>query len=670
MIISRLLFPKDDICAVSDLYFKGTDYQIRDNQILLKKGEFVNSCTYFNSISVEKWREYTEVDVIKINLQISGEYCLSIINLDLLDEKLIKKIVVEEKLIGNCSKEIDICSYSGIIYWEIEAITDVVITGGFYEINPDKYNNVKIAVGICTYKREQFVTANIERLRQYFENNPELSSRVEVFITDNGGTLSKEINEISNFHLFYNKNYGGASGFTRCMIEAKKQGDFTHFLFLDDDITLDPNAIGKLYSLLVALVPHYCNCTIGGAMLSLTKPFIQFENGAKWANNGFIFNNRNLDLRETKSIIINEKKQDINYNAWCFCCIPFDVITDSNLPLPIFFHMDDVEYGLRNKMPVITMNGINVWHLFNRLINNPKNDYYDVRNRLIMMSEIKPDEVKKLVDSYLKSFSKEILKYHYARAHNAFLGMLDYLRGFDNFIKIDPIKKHSSLVSDVVWGEMSEDQCAHFSIPDHYSNEEIEQMLRRIYLRSEKKGINCVYYNNSIEDSRYYSNVMVINPDEKKCTTYIKNMKLHYKCLSLLKKIRRILNKGIDSVVNEYTNRLGEVQSLSFWQDYLGIDNYSRRKKILMVASDNDNTSGAFRSMTVLSSYLSKIYDYDVTVLLPFMGDGIKLLRQFGIKYVIIESEDWIVKLSDNEIEKKKEKMKINNNAKKRLSCY
>ena len=43
--------------------------------------------------------------------------------------------------------------------------------------------------------------------------------------------------------------------------------------------------------------------------------------------------------------------------------------------------MDDVEYGLRNNLPIITLNGINVWHLYKKALVNAKNDYYDIRNR-------------------------------------------------------------------------------------------------------------------------------------------------------------------------------------------------------------------------------------------------------------------------------------------------
>ena len=40
-----------------------------------------------------------------------------------------------------------------------------------------------------------------------------------------------------------------------------------------------------------------------------------------------------------------------------------DVVTRDNLPIPLFLHHDDIEYGIRNQAHGIAfLNGIGVWH--------------------------------------------------------------------------------------------------------------------------------------------------------------------------------------------------------------------------------------------------------------------------------------------------------------------
>ena len=55
-----------------------------------------------------------------------------------------------------------------------------------------------------------------------------LKGKVDIYVADNGHTLSPEdFGNSEHVFLFENRNYGGSSGFTRCLIEAglKKKGN-------------------------------------------------------------------------------------------------------------------------------------------------------------------------------------------------------------------------------------------------------------------------------------------------------------------------------------------------------------------------------------------------------------------------------------------------------------
>ena len=68
--------------------------------------------------------------------------------------------------------------------------------------------------------------------------------------------------------------------------------------------------------------------------------------------------------------------------------------------------------------------------------------------------------------------------------------------------------------------------------------------------------------------------------------------------------------------------------------------------RIMFVASDNNRTSGAFISMTVLARLLRERHGFDVFVIVPMDGHGTKLLEAISIPYTIVESYDWVVPLT------------------------
>ena len=148
-------------------------------------------------------------------------------------------------------------------------------------------------------------------------------------------------------------------------MEILKNGNphgITHALLMDDDITIDTESIEKTYTILSLLKDEYADAFIGGAMLRIDKPNMQVESGASWNAGDLISNKANLNMNVTWDCLFNEIEEYTEFNAWWYCCFPMDVVSEENLPLPIFIRGDDLEYGLRNMKHLILMNGICVWH--------------------------------------------------------------------------------------------------------------------------------------------------------------------------------------------------------------------------------------------------------------------------------------------------------------------
>lgn len=686
MILQKILFPEEEICNETELYFKGKKFVCENDSAKILSGGFLSASTYFNSFSLEKWKRYTAIDNLQFHLCAKGDFSVSLCVMTLADEERTEKKFIDQTIFHleektEVSLKFDI-NVNGIVFWELTALSDVEFFGGYYEtdLKDRRLNRVKLAIGICTYRREQFVIANLNRLSEACAKDGILHGNVKVIVSDNGQSLPAVELENDFISVVYNKNLGGAGGFTRCLIEAyyRKFEEFTNFLFLDDDIILSVAAIEKTFVLLSLLLPEYQNCVVGGAMFSTDDKYLQFESAAKWKGIGFEFNRRDIDMRDNLNILLNEQPYDVNYNAWCYCCIPFKAVTDTNLPLPVFFHMDDVEYGLRNQFPVITMNGINVWHLYKKVLINAKNDYYDVRNRLIMLSELNPETVPMLAYTYLNSFTREALKYHYARAINAFDGVLDFCKGFEWFKKLNTIEKHGKLYNNVRWEKSTDaiEKRARISLNAEANRSgkkyKLKKAFRQLFPATEKMPV--VINDNSEEDAVNARRVCVYVPSEKQCIVYSKSRYLSFICFIKHKKVVRAINKKLNTVVDEYRHRITELQTLQFWEQYLNLPPSVRpHKKVLFVASDNDSTSGAFRSMVALNSELKERFGIETCVLLPKDGDGGALLRAAGIRYTLIDSEDWIVRMntSDYELRRKKKKIKqVNSRAVKTITQF
>ena len=69
--------------------------------------------------------------------------------------------------------------------------------------------------------------------------------------------------------------------------------------------------------------------------------------------------------------------------------------------------------------------------------------------------------------------------------------------------------------------------------------------------------------------------------------------------------------------------------------------------KILLIASDNYSGSGAFLCLVDLCRLMENKYGHQVKVLLPYKGDGNKMLREYDISYKMVKSFNWIIGIEE-----------------------
>lgn len=451
--IQNILFPNETVCNQTRMYYRvhGSVVQIND-RLRLEKNSFCDFSTYFNSVSLEKWKKYTFVDNLSLSLSLSGIFKIELCQASWYKGKAITEcqtvyfIEADKKQEYNFSFHVE---NGENLYFKITALADnSIFYGGRYftEVDEKKLNKVDIDLVMCTFKREKYVQRNISLIVNDYIKNPLYNgaSHFKLKIVDNGQTLDKKAIEIPGLVQVYpNLNVGGSGGFCRGMIESLHEGTATHILFMDDDVLVQVEAFERTYNLLVLLKDEYKQSFIGGAMLRLDQKNMQHENLAGFQGNYLIGLKYNLNLNKFNSVLFNEKAEEVNgiYCAWWFCCIPVGIARLDNLPYPFFVRMDDIEYSIRNIKQAISLNGINVWHeAFDKKYSALMENYFMFRNNLVTNMVHNIGGRKLNLKFLCRRFVHDIFRYDYAGAELLLDGTERVLEGPKFFQQVDTVK--------------------------------------------------------------------------------------------------------------------------------------------------------------------------------------------------------------------------------------
>lgn len=358
------------------------------DSIELEKGSSVSTDTYFNIFSSSKYSEYTNVQDVIFKTTVSGAMRINLHRCTLESDEIITTETICSETsedvslqfnINGLSEHSPVCHY---VSFEAEEDSKIIDIGSFS--SDVQENDVKLAIVICTYNREEYLKKNVKSISETLFDSKYHTDDVSLYVIDNGRTLkSEDVCKHPNVKLIPNRNLGGSGGFARGMMEAFDDG-MTHVILMDDDIVIDPNVIYKNLNILKTLKESKKDAFILGGMISLENPTIQYEAGSRY-NGRFVQLKGDLDLSIRGSLFKNDLYEDADYGAWWYMCAPLK--NENALPMPFFIKMDDVEYGLRNMSQHIIINGIGVWHEdFENKRNRIAERYYHERNSMMVKS--------------------------------------------------------------------------------------------------------------------------------------------------------------------------------------------------------------------------------------------------------------------------------------------
>ena len=439
MILVPLQF-QTDIEGTQSLFFRGNASVNEQGALVIEAGGLASFDTYFNLFSHEKYAKYCGISSARLCLTGRGRFRVCIYRKTEKGDELLKSAAFCDRL----ELVFDLPQGGGFVWFSLEAPDGGELLAGAFEADIPSPNEVKLGIVICTYKREEFIKRNMDRVQKAMNDAPEWKERMHFFIADNAKSLKLPENAL--YTVLPNRNLGGSGGFTRGIIEVCKDSSYTHFLLMDDDISFEFATLARTYNLLCALTPEHRNAAVGGAMLVLENPAMQYEFGGIFNGTRMLPCNRKFLLDRPADLLKNEAPIPANYNAWWYCCMPVSCVAEHGLPLPFFIKGDDVEYGLRCIRELILLNGIGIWHQdFSKKYNSAL-EYYLKRNQLVInalhFSAAKSHPALVFLYSVLKQLSLK----NYEAAEVILRAYEDFFKGPQFFIETDPERLNAEIL--------------------------------------------------------------------------------------------------------------------------------------------------------------------------------------------------------------------------------
>lgn len=411
-----------------------------------RKGSEVAFDTYFNMIPSAKLREYTSAH--EIVFTVLGKH----IETELFASDGSQSISLGREMKISVS---DIPENAVYIYPVVRAADNSAVLERISVSIEGESTSVNIALIICTYKREEYLIPNLE----YISREIKLRDLpIEILTVDNAQTISS--NDVpAEVWLIPNENTGGSGGFARGMAEAEKSKRFTHFILMDDDVKLDMVSVQKLAGFVRFRNEKHKDVSISGSMLYMDRPVIQFESGGYFSYDGTQTGfGHYLDMCDKKNISVNERSKTLNYGGWWFMCIPMRYVYEGNYPMPFFVKYDDVEYALRCRLEIITLNGVSVWHEPFEWKYNSSSEYYNIRNFLYLRSMTDKHFTKRQAKKIAyKQILEKLCRQQYKMAEAVKLGYRDFLKGIDYLKEINAEENHRK-VTALDYEMISEDE--------------------------------------------------------------------------------------------------------------------------------------------------------------------------------------------------------------------
>ena len=594
MTLQNIIFPNNKICTEEQLYLRCDNknhYQLDEKALTVMPGTRVSFDTYFNSFCTRKWRKYTVVASANLHILASGNAVILIKKKITNGKTIMDDVETSYNFESTTVSEVNIpilmkdCEF---YYFDIVVLSnEFVLYSASYDSDVLTPVMGNLAINICTYKREEYIKQTLKSISEEIWNDGdfEWGNKIDVYLTDNGATLKLEVlSSNDRIHFYTQRDSGASGGFTRGLIEILEQDDlhYSHILFMDDDVLVEPESIKRTYVFVNLLKSEWHNATLGGGFLKISSPNIQVESGGVWNEGKPLVPYRNLDMRNVSNLIKNEREETVDFHPWFYSCIPAEYVSQNNLPLPMFMKRDDIEYSLRNGGKYIQLNGICVWHEGYEFKYSSYIEFYIVRSTAIVNAIHCPKYDKFQYLKYLKSLViPNIFRYKYELVETYFRAVKDFCGGVNRMKKIDGLKQYEELIAlnykkipfDQCDIKFDKNQCIR---PRDSKKGNVNKWVRRLTLNGAllPASKEIIVSENRVTVEEFYRVKRVLFCDEVLQKGCVKERNTGKSVLLLVKFlfIAGLILARYDWAKKDYQKRYQELTNVTFWRHYLGIN--------------------------------------------------------------------------------------------------
>lgn len=447
-ILQHLVFPNFDIDAPDNLYVRVSHDTLisreSKNITFLKKGAYCGFDTYFNSFTIQTWKNQTPIRQLKLRLHGQGEFIVKIKRHKLHTEmKHLSEHIISLDLNGIDFDFADLNEHTeGMLFFELIALSEnAQLDHGYYHTDLPAINQVKLGIVITHFNRKHYVLPAINRVSNDLLQDPYYKEKISLIVVDNSQNITPE--EAKHATVLPNKNLGGSGGFTRGLMYLEDEGSYTHCLFMDDDASCEIESIRRAYALLQYATEE--KFAVSGAQLREIYPNRLYEKGA-------VFNSYCRPLHHDRDMLnihdlLYSECNDIkpNYGGWWFLAFKINDVT--KYPFPFFVRGDDLLFSLNNQLEISTLNGIGVWAEDFSVKENPWVRYLMFRGThvcdILYKGNLNKIQLLKLFHDWYWSCANS---FHYSSAIALSMSLHDLLAGTATFTEdMDASKARAKL---------------------------------------------------------------------------------------------------------------------------------------------------------------------------------------------------------------------------------
>ena len=452
-LLQRLILPRDETTEPL-LYVRSQgDVSFANENAMLVKGAEISFDTSFGVFAAGRWRRLTSVDYLSVTVHASGSGRIELVGVSSVARgvSLREKIVASAGISSSGKTTIEVPDFAktsiGTYFVRVSAEqSDVVVSGGEWTTTTTAPREVRLSLSITTFNRQDYVKPTVAKVLQLVESVDSLRDRMRILVVDNARNISFDTAPNAPITVVQNPNLGGAGGFARGIIHLRDEGWSTHVLLMDDDITLEPEALVRTFALFT--FARDSDLCIHGAMLSEEQAWMQFEAGSKYRWRSLYplrAIGREDDLRERKLALRDAREKKFAYTAWWYTAFPISITRDN--PLPVFVRGDDVAFGLMHTgKHSVTMNGVIVWHADFGLKNNPSSLFYEKRNFAIVDTLVFANHHWwHLARRFIALCFRNLFSMRYASVEYMIRGVRAYLAGPEALMATDHSALHDEL---------------------------------------------------------------------------------------------------------------------------------------------------------------------------------------------------------------------------------